>query len=292
MTFAAGPHALDTTPPVEKTGDSITVFGCEADDLFATSSLLPYSTEIPGDWDIHTLLHAAFNDSLLAGNINFYLNEIRVLRLKRRAKGTLKWLTLYEQEISNVGDLNLVWYDISARSGVSYEYTIVPVFDHVEGALFSNEIASDFRGLFIMDKDSIFTAHLDVKIIENRNKPCAVVTTINRKYPFVVSNGMNNYDSGSVSAQFVEYDPGNNVWDIDGARRYVRNLKDFLYSGNAKILKYEDGRMWLISVSSPQISDDEDDYHAQVHTSFDWAEIGDCENTSDLYANNIIDVDG
>ena len=291
MTFAAGLYSFDATLLPEKEINVIKLTNGIVDELYITSKDIEYSIEIPTVWDFDTVLYAKFSDNLLAGNIDFAVNEVDKLRLKRRKKGEVNWMTLYERSVLTAEDLLIEWVDITARSNTVYEYTIAPIFGDVEGSFFANEITTSFRGLFIMDRDKIFATDLDVQIVEQRNKPRSVVATVNRKYPFVVSNGLNDYDSGSVSAQFLEYNPNVDDWNIEGGRNFVSNLKDFLNGGSAKLLKYEDGRMWLIDVSSSSVTDTEDDMHLQVHTSFEWTEIGDCEDPSTLYDYNFIDED-
>lgn len=289
--FAGGIYSLDSTPITQRDNTSIVISNGIFGELYATSKTEGYSTVIPEDWSFDTLFHARFDGNLLAGNVNFAASEVKLLRLKRRIKGKSQWTTIYEQIIKSAEDFSFEWLDKTARANTTYEYTIVPVFDKVEGSLFTNEITTDFNGLFIMDKDNIFATELDVVISEKRNKPRNIITTINRKYPYVISNGSNDYDSGSVSAQWLEYDYRDDSWDNDNRYDYVRNLKDFLNNGSAKLLKYEDGRMWLIDISSSEIVDSEDDGRLQVHTSFDWVEIGDCDSGVDLYYNNLIDAE-
>lgn len=288
-TFAGS--LIETTPIPYDNETVIKVHGGIFDELYGSSKLSEYSTDIPNEWDLDTLIHANFDGTLLAGNVKFAVSEVSKLRLKRREKGSIKWTTLYEQPVINRNDLNVEWYDRTARANTVYEYTIVPIFGEVEGAFYCSEIATDFQGLFIMDRDDVFATELDVVIKQRRNKPRSIITTINRKYPIVISNGANDYDSGTVSAQFLEYDSVKDSWDIKGGRRFVKSLKDFLNNGSAKLLKYQDGRMWLIDISSNTIEDTEDERGLQVHTSFDYTEIGDCDNPVDLHDCGIIDLD-
>lgn len=290
-TFTGGLYSFDATPLPNANIVDIRLSNAIVDGLYVTTEDLIYSTEIPTSWNFSTVMYAKFMNNLLAGNIDFALSEVDKLRLKRRKQGDLNWVTLYEQSVLVADDLLLEWIDITARGNTSYEYTIVPVFGDVEGSFFASKITTDFRGLFIMDRDRIFATELDVQISEQRNKPRSVVTTINRKYPFVISNGDNNYDSGSVSAQFLEYDSVSDDWKLKDGRSFVSSLKDFLNGGSAKLLKYEDGRMWLIDVSSATVTDSESETCEQVHTSFDWVEVGDAEDPSTLYDYNFIDLD-
>ena len=187
-------------------------------------------------------------------------------------------------------DLSLLYYDRATRSNVKYEYTIAPVFGQVEGSFFANTITPFYQGISITDGTTTISTELDVVISEKRTKPRNVITTINRKYPYVVSNGSNNYNSGTISAQWLEYDSETDDWDVEHGYEFVSDLKDFLNSNSPKLIKYQDGRMWLAEISSSDITDSEDDAHLQVHTSFDFTEIGDCDSVEDLSDNGIMDI--
>jgi hypothetical protein len=193
--------------------------------------------------------------------------------------------------VSTSDDLSILYYDRTARANTKYEYTIVPVFGQVEGSFFTNTVTPDYQGVFITDGTTTFGTELDVAITEKRTKPRTVITTINRKYPYIVSNGSNNYNSGTISAQWLEYDAQTDDWDTTTGHNFVDDLKDFLNNNSPKLIKYQDGRMWLAELSSPDITDSEDEAHLQVHTSFDFTEIGDCDSGSDLYDNGILDAE-
>ena len=289
--FAAGRYTLDQTATNTSNATSIKIANGVFDQLYATSEALSYSTTIPSIWNFYTIMDAKFNGNLLAGNIDFAVSEVDSLRIKRRIKGTIPWIILHEQAVSTASDLIIAYYDITNRANTTYEYAIVPVFDQVEGAFYISEVTTNYQGLFIVDKDNVFSTELDVQISEKRNKPRSIITPLNRKYPYVISNGTSNYDSGSVSAEWLEYDSDSDAWDITGGRDFVVAFKDFLNDGLPKLLKYEDGRMWLIDISSSEIADSEDEMHLQIHTSFDWTEIGDCDSADDLYVNGFLDVD-
>ena len=120
------------------------------------------------------------------------------MRLKRRLKGDLTWQTVYERAINKEEDFTFEWHDLTVRSRSEYEYTLVPVFGDVEGSFYTNSVETDFSGIFIMDSTGVYSSELEVQISEARNKPRSVITTINRKYPYVIANGANDYDSGSI----------------------------------------------------------------------------------------------
>ena len=288
--FAGGNYSLDPTPVVANDITSITIQNGIYDYLYATLEDIPYSTDTPSEWNFYTKLYAKFNGDLLAGNIDFAVSQVSSLRLKRRKFGDTSWTTLYEQPVSTSDDLSVLYYDRTARSNVKYEYTIAPVFGQVEGSFFANTITPFYQGISITDGTTTFSTELDVVISEKRTKPRNVITTINRKYPYVISNGNNNYNSGTISAQWLEYDSETDDWDVENGYEFVSDLKDFLNNNSPKLIKFQDGRMWLAEISSPDITDSEDDAHLQVHTSFDFTEIGDCDSVEDLSDNGIMDL--
>lgn len=289
--FCGGRYSLDTTPPKTSSETSVTVSGCVADDLFVTGEVMTYDpsdTSIPSTWDYHTIMHAMFNGTLLAGNIDFYVDNVDFFRIKRRKHGDIKWINLHEFAITDPSDLNIDYIDMSPRSVNTYDYSVVPIIGGNEGSLYSNSITTKFRGLTVCDRSVVYNAYLDIELSQARNKPSSVVPTINRKYPFVISNGNINYDSGAVSALFAPFESENCTWDFKNGHSFRDEMRDFLYNGAPKIIKHEDGRMWLAAVSSAQIVDSEDGHHLKVHTSFEFTEIGNCDSEEDLRSCGII----
>ncbi|MEG1562292.1 MAG: hypothetical protein RR365_00945 [Bacteroides sp.] len=279
---------MDSTPSRVREDTHISLQDGIVDELYITSKDSPYSTVIPQDWDYYTIMHALFNGTLLAGNINFYVENIGSLRLKRRKLGDLRWITLQDFKVLSAKDLNFTYIDKTPRSKALYEYSVVPVISNSEGSLYSSSITTDFHGLCICDNDSIFNAYLDIEVTQSRNKPVTVVSTINRKYPYVISNGEANYNSGTVRALFAKFTPDNCSWDFENANVFRDQLSDFLYNGNAKIIKHEDGRMWLAAVSSSTIDNSENGHEYKVSTAFEWTEIGDCDSEDDLSTGGFI----
>lgn len=285
--FGGGRHTMDTTPAEFGKEEKVTVSGCVADDLFISSADLSGVTEIPQTWDYYTILHALFNGTLLAGNVDFYVDNVDFFRIKRRKANDSKWLTLHEVVVNNADDMNINFVDIAARSKETYSYSIVPVIGGTEGNLYSNEITTDFCGLIISDRQTTYGTWLDIDIEHGRNRPVSVVSTLNRKYPYVIYNGAGNFDSGRISAMFAERDAVRDDWDFEGSHAFREGLQDFLCNGEAKIIKCDDGRMWLAAVSSQEVSNSVSGHEYAVVTSFEFTEVGDCEDADDLRANNL-----
>ena len=289
--FCGGNYSLDSSPTKANAETSVTVNNCEADELLVTGEILTYNpadTSIPQGWDYYTVMHALFDGTLLAGNIDFYVENVDFFRIKRRKYGDINWLNLHEFIITDPSNLNIDYIDMSPRSATRYSYSVVPVIGGNEGSLYSNDITTDFKGLSVCDKSRVYNAYLDIDLSQNRNRPSSVIPVVNRRYPFVISNGASNYDSGNVSALFAPFDAETCTWDFSSGHQFRDGLKDFFFDGNPNIIKYEDGRMWLAAVSSAQVTDSEDGHPFKVHTSFEFTEIGNCDSEEDLRSNGII----
>lgn len=290
MTFGAGAHTLDYTPTHLNNVNSLTLKNGVFDDLFITQNTnQSYSTSISKEWDFDTILHAEFNGDLLAGNVDFTAEQVSDVRIKRRKKDTFDWLTLFQIPITSHESFQFERFDPYTQSGVEYEYALVPVLNGTEGNFNINNVKSEFPGLFIVEKEQRFDTILETAISTQKNRPSAIVNTLGRKYPYVILNGENNYYSGNVSAIFIEKDIERCYWRIKDGYNYRKNLLEFLCNGKPKILKYYDGRIWMISiVDNP--TEAVDSHEDAPTTSFSWAEIGNCESSIDLYTYGFIDV--
>lgn len=290
-TFCGARNTIDCTPTDVANINLATIKNGIYDEIYISKNTdRDYTTAIPTLWDFDTLLYATFQNNLNGGNVGFILAQVSSIKINRRVKNTFEWITLYEIPISTVDDLYFERFDKYAQSSVEYEYSLVPVINGVDGSANLNTVLSKFEGVFIIEKERAFKTILDVEIQSQKNRPNSVVNTIDRKFPFVVSNGSNNYYSGSTSGVFIELDYNTCQFKTKEGRQYREYLMEFLQNGKPKILKHGDGRMWLVSIiDNPSESDSE--HPDKAVTVFNWAEIGDCKSGRDLYDNNLIDVD-
>ncbi|MBR0596968.1 hypothetical protein [Sinanaerobacter chloroacetimidivorans] len=290
ISFCSGKYSLDYTPTYIPNVTFMKIKNGIFDDLYVSKNgNMNDSSEIPTDWDFNTILYAMFKNNLLAGNIEYTSSQVSSIRLKRRIKNTYDWITLFEIPVSDSSDFIFERYDFYNQSNIEYEYALVPVINNIEGTMSINEVLSEFEGIFILEKDRVFKTILDIELQSQKNRPNTIVNTIDRKYPFVVSNGQNNYYSGSVSATFIEQD-NNSDFKINDGWKFRESLMEFLQNGKPKILKYDDGRMWLVSiVDNP--SEQPDGHPQKITTTFNWVETGDAKSSNDLYDYNFINVD-
>lgn len=289
-TFCSARNTLDCTSTNVKDITSMKLQNGIFDEAYISRNAdRTYTITIPSTWDFKTLLHATFVNNLNAGNVDFILSQVSAVRVKRRIKGTYDWITLYEIPISVIEDLNFERFDKYCQSTLEYEYSIVPIIDNAEGTSTVNSIKSEFDGIFFIEKYQTFSTILDINIQTQKNKPSAIVNTLDRKYPYVVNNSQNNYYTGTISATFIEQSEDCEL-KIDEGWQYRQEFMNFLQDGKPKIIKNEDGKIWLATIIDNP-SEQPDGHPQKVTTSINFVEIGDATSKEDLYDNNFIDLD-
>lgn len=265
----------------------------------------PYITTYPTEWDSNTQLDADFNGNINAGNIDYVASQINQIKVKRRKKGEFNWYTLFNVEVNKLSDIDFVKYDYLAQNDTEYEYAIVPIIGNVEGEYAMNSILSEFYGIFITDNNSSYKLKGNASYSANeRVRLSSTYEPYGSKYPIVISNGNLSYDKGTVSGDVLVYNDGNTTSKTeDGAIVYtgnigldrkatverLENIKKFLTTPSAKILKDFNGNIWLVTLSDNLSMT----YYSEVgmgfaQVGFNWSEVGEADNAQDLYNNNLI----
>jgi hypothetical protein len=290
--FCSSGTTMTPTPICLRSLNSIKIQNGEFDTLYASKEITSEpTTTIPTTWDYDTILNAPFNGNLNAGNVDFVIEQISAVRIRRREVGSYNWMTLYEIPINVESDFNFELFDYFAKSNTTYEYAIVPIISGVEGNYNTNTVTSEFNGIFICEKDRAYSTDLEAYIdTVQRNQQVVNIEPIGRKYPYVIKNGLTNYDSGTVKGFFVEIDPVTcQIKTMEGFA-YRKEFNDFLVNGQPKILKDYSGRMFLISVVDKP-NNNINGHRNFIITSFNWVEIGDYESSTDLFNAGLIDQD-
>lgn len=288
--FCGSKHCGDYVATDVSSISGVTVKSAVYDELFISKNKdYAYTNEISQTWDFDTILHALFNGNLHAGNVDFTVSQVSKIRIKRRKMNSYNWITLFEVPIDSADDFDFERIDRFARSNIEYEYALVPVLGGAEGNLNINSVKSSFGGIYLMEKESGYGSDLETTLSVNKNRPNSIVNTLGRKMPYVITNGLNNYYSGQVSTIFINQDQQTCDLDTEHGWEYRDSILDFLCDGNPKILKHEDGRMWMVQVTDTP-SESESPHPDFPTTTFDWVEIGSVDSTNDLYSNNFIDV--
>ena len=283
-------HSADYTPTVVNNVNKIVLSNGIYDSLYITKDVSNATYPLTKVWNYDTVLYAKFENILMAGNIDLALSQISNIRIKRREVNSYNWTVVFDIPISQASDLLFERFDKYCRAKTAYEYALVTMLNGVEGSILTNTIQSDFDSLYIMSKNQTFYSDSEIQITPTRNHPSQIINDLTSKYPTVIYNSENNYDTFSVKCMLIDKDIDGN-YDKVNAWKYRQSAKDFLFDGTPKIIKNYDGRAWLVSIND-NISDDESQAICEGYTltTFSCVEIGSVESTDDLYTNNLIDI--
>lgn len=287
--FCGDNHSFDYTPTNISNINNIKIGNGIYDEIYATKGTNGEYDESSKIWGYDTLLFALFKNNLFGGNVEFTSDSVSAIRIKRRKLGTYKWDTFYEKPITTNDDFNFEWVDKYVRGKTEYEWAFVPVINGSEGNLNTNRIKTEFDGFYFIEKDVVYRAILNTQINPTRNQDTAVVKTLNRRYPFTIKNGKTNYTSGNFQATFIEQ-KDDCTFDIDNGWSYRERVTDFLTNGKNKILKNDEGKMWMVSIIDG-IPENADGHYQNVITNITFVETGDAESVEDLYIHGLLDLD-
>ena len=250
-----------------------------------------YSSVIPTDWDIDTIMDANFENSVSAGNVNQVATGITGIRVKRRVKGTFDWITIREMSVEKSEDLSFVITDNLNAYNVEYEYAFVPMLGDVEGSYIIESILSKFEGVFICDVDTVFKFMAGVEYNSNQvNQQVGVFTPYNRQYPVIVSNSIMQYRTGQIGGWVLPEDYATNrIIDSTKITQEKEVLLKFLTNKKPKIIKDMNGNNWLVYFTgNPSLSYDNNYNQGMVKVNAEWTEVGDPNDKDDLYENGLI----
>lgn len=250
-----------------------------------------YSSIIPTDWDINTLMNADFAGNVSAGNVGQLATGITSVRVKRRIKGTFDWITIREIPVAKPEDLSFVITDNLNAYNVEYEYAYVPMTEDVEGSYIIESILSKFEGVFICDIDTVFKFYAGVEYDTNDAiQQVGVFQPYNRKYPIVVSNSIMQYQTGGIGGWVLPEDyEDTHVFDRSKIVKEKEVLLNFLMNKKPKIIKDMNGNNWLVYFTgNPSVTYDNNYGQGMLKVSANWTEVGDPNDKTDLYENGLI----
>lgn len=283
--FLQDGNAVDPMPSNVNNIDNIKLQNAIYWDFLVTVDVdSPYSSTPPTDWDIYTILLATFNNTINAGSIDINVNDLDAVRIKRRKLGEFDWATLVEIPISSAFDLLFSGIDYFAQNEEIYEYAWVPIINGNEGNYTISSIESKFQGVFICDFDTIYKFYAGVAYgPSQQTQQVGIYNPLGTKYPIYVTNGANNYQTGSVTAKIVGNYEITHVLDRKEMVEEKNALIKWLTNKKAKILKDDNGNIWLVFITgAPAIT-----YNAQwgnnmMEMSFQWGEIGNPDSIEDM----------
>ena len=290
--FCSDSNALDPTP-TDINNITYTKIQNGIFDYFNVSrdTSFDYSSIIPTDWDINTLMNADFAGNVSAGNVGQLATGITSIRVKRRIKGTFDWITIREIPVSKPEDLSFVITDNLNAYNVEYEYAYVPMMEDVEGSYIIESILSKFEGVFICDVDTVFKFYAGVEYDTNDAvQQVGVFQPYNRKYPIIVSNSVMQYQTGGVGGWILPEDyEDTHVFDRSKIVKEKEVLLNFLMNKKPKILKDMNGNNWLVYFTgNPTVTYDNNYGQGMLKVAAKWTEVGDPNDKTDLYENGLI----
>ena len=290
--FCADGNALDPTP----TNINDITFTKVQNGIFdhfnvSRDTSFDYSSIIPTDWDVNTLMNASFAGNASAGNVAQVATGVTSIRVKRRIKGTFDWITIREIPVTKPEDLSFVITDNLNAYNVEYEYAYVPMMEDVEGSYIIESILSKFEGVFICDIDTVFKFYAGVEYDTNDAiQQVGVFQPFNRKYPIVVSNSIMQYQTGSIGGWVLPEDyEDTHVFDRSKIVKEKEVLLNFLMNKKPKIIKDMNGNNWLVYFTgNPTVTYDNNYAQGMLKVSAQCTEVGDPNDKTDLYENGLI----
>lgn len=238
------------------------------------------------DWDYDTRFYARFQNNLFAGNVDYSASNVSMMRIKRRKNNEHEWIRIHEIPIEDNSDFDFELFDRYTQARQDYYYALIPMINSVEGNMSTSQIKSDFDSYFITDKSVSYPIVFNTSLSLEIQKQSSTVNTVGSKYPFVISNSINNYKTGSL--QFSLLPVIDCQLSPEDGYEYRQQFEKWITNGEPKILKDWTGQIFMIQVINT-IPVDCSFWELPVY-SMSFVEVGDPLNEDDLYYSNFIDV--
>lgn len=249
--------------------------------------------DVPEEWDWNTVMHARFNDSTSAGNVDWDINTLSHLLIKRKLATENVWQTIRVQAIEQQYDnLSFNGRDLIPGNGL-YEYALVPVTGGtIEGLYIRSNIEIELKQLIILDSTAIwrtpFLDQFDIQYVV----PSSAVETLYDRYPFIISNTNANYRTITLGTQFYPInEEGCDINDMDDNTKritYVDRFFEFLHNRKVKLIKMPTGRIFLVYITTPaSLSLGESDIIENI--SLGATEVGSVNDEETMYYAGLID---
>lgn len=284
--FVQDGNSLDIAPTSVNNVTTVQVQNGIFDHFHLTSNVTSdYSPIKNTEWAYLDIIVANFNGNINGGNVDFLLQYLTAIKVKRRIKGAFNWVTLKTVTVKVFEDLNFAFNDYIAANNTDYEYALVPILNGAEGDYITNSITSQFKGVFICEKDSIYKFYAGVAYgTGKRVKKIGVFEPYGSKYPVIVANAKTNYYSNSISFTVLPLDyEKNRIMNRYEINKLTEEILNFITNNKAKIIKDWNNSIHLVYPSSePNITYDNNWGMGKVDISFDYVEVGDANNEKDL----------
>ena len=276
----------DVQRPLHYEMDNVTIGNGLFDHINITKDTnCEYSNEYPS-WDYQTILDCDFNGNVAGGNLPFELKDTSKIKLKRKEKDSVNWITIFEQNVKTIDDVNINTRDYLVPTNIEQTYAFVPLSNSgVEGEYITVKATPQWQGTFITDGDKIFKL-LNAVVYDNttQNVQNGSLVPIGSKYPVVIQNGESNYKNGAMSCQLCGYKfDKNKQIDRNDVVKQTNDFLNFLTNGKLKGLVDWNGNAIVFRVvSSPSASYNSYYGNGITNVGFSWVEQGKYDDTEIL----------
>ena len=290
MTFFGGKHTL-LPSPTNNLIESVSLHNGKFDHLYMSTDATKTVDNLKDDWDYTTRLNASFEKDLEAGSIGFSTRNTDTIVIQTREKDSFEWKTIYTRPIVEDSDFNFIESYPYSRNRSVNEYKLISQINGIENSYVIIECKTEFEGFFIVDKDNIYGTIFNTDFTDTvQNINNTTLELLNNKYPSVYSNSDVNYTSGTTSGCFLKFYPDSSDVDVNGGVKYRNDVMQWLCNGKYKILKLNDGRIFLIKIVGKP-TDTNEGHQDLRRISFEWIESGDVNDPRTLYINNLSEVE-
>lgn len=220
-------------------------------------------------------------------------------KIFRAVKNTNVWTELgksfWVKSNMTLVDNTIEFVDVYNENNVTYDYKIELYNNTTLVKTISNYILSSFYGLAITDGTYYYSTILKYNIYPIvKNLESNIVKTLDKKYPYIISNGITDYYSATIEAMFLttnqtkidcsECEIINNYannYSVNNNKNisFTLNFMDFLVNKRPKLIKTNNGLLWIVdtSTSNPQITEEEFNTYK---TTFTIVQIADTTETA------------
>lgn len=294
--FSGETNSVALTPTTIEPITSITLSNAWFNDIRITKNLDEEIIEDVYDkWDYDTVMHAKYDGDTYGGNVKWDLETVSYILIKRKKTTDFKWTTIAYKDVQtaeDVSEYNMQGTDITATPGYRYQYAVVAIVDNIENEYSIEAVDVKCHGIVIADATALYFTYLTDMYLDNVSvTPNSIVETMYDVYPTIVRNTLANYEQVTVNAEFLPFvDECEFEYGDDVARtKYNKQVKMFLRNGYTKLLKSEDGQIWLGYITTPP-SDSADEFYYTRKVTFTLTETGEPDSEKYLYKAGIIDV--
>lgn len=259
------------------------------DELYLDSDITKSFSTLKDDWQYTTVMDAKFQGDLEAGSVNGKGVPIEQIKFRRRKTDSLLW-----QDIA-IFDFDMMvkiytFVDNIIASNEDYEYCLVPLTQGVIGNSITGQIHTSFDGTWISNTEKSYQllANLEYSAIENVF-PTTIIETFS-KYPIILSSPV-DYKKSTLKCKVLTSEViennGISQSDIKPLKQLKDNMFKFFKSRKPFILKSANGDYYMVSLMNFKESPDNDLKGMVSGIQFDWVEVGDIENLTDLKNNGL-----